>query len=160
MDFDETPRFWYPRVALVRGSILPSAPTKTYDMIYVDLREKQRKKIIIKKKFLSLSQFSRPLISLSFILFDFSFLVFLIVFLILIIIIIIWINGSYYLIRVRFFPETIYFFSVQFILNELSSSHFLISEIFVKISSLKSLTTYHPENRKKISIILEFNENF
>ena len=64
------------------------------------------------------------------------------------------------LIRVRFYLETIYFFSVQFSLNELNTNHFLIFEIFVKISSLKSLATYHSENRKKIPIILEFNENF
>ena len=47
-----------------------------------------------------------------------------------------------------FTPKQFNFFSVQFILNELSSSHFLISEIFIKISSLKSLATYHPENHK------------
>ena len=33
-------------------------------------------------------------------------------------------------------------------LNELSPCHFLTSEIFVKILSLKSLTAYHPKNRK------------
>ena len=64
------------------------------------------------------------------------------------------------LIRVCFFLETIYFFPIQFILNELSSSHFLTSEIFIKISSLESLTTYHPENHKNISTISEFNETF
>ena len=42
----------------------------------------------------------------------------------------VWIHGPHHamcppLIRVRFCTETIYFFSVQFILNELSSSHFL-----------------------------------
>ena len=56
--------------------------------------------------------------------------------------------GSYYFIQIHFYPETIYFLLVHFILNELISSHFLTSEIFVKISSLKSLATYHPENRK------------
>ena len=55
---------------------------------------------------------------------------------------------------------TIYFFSVQFILIELSSSHFMTSEIFVKISSLKSLATYHPKNRKNISIVSEFDGTF
>ena len=65
-----------------------------------------------------------------------------------------------YLIRVHFYPVTMYFFSVQFILNELSSSHFLTSEIFVKISYLESLATYHPENRKNILTILEFDETF
>ena len=38
------------------------------------------------------------------------------------------------LIRVCFFLEIIYFFSIQFILNELSSSHFPTFEIFVKKS--------------------------
>ena len=44
--------------------------------------------------------------------------------------------------------KKIYLFLVYFILNELSSNYFLIFEIFIKISSLKSLTVYHPENRK------------
>ena len=43
---------------------------------------------------------------------------------------------------------------------KLSSSHFLTSEIFIKISSLESLTTYHPENRKNIPTVSEFNEIF
>ena len=64
------------------------------------------------------------------------------------------------LIRVRLYPETIYLFSVQFILHELSSSHFLTSEILIKISSMESLATYHLETRKKILIILEFYEIF
>ena len=67
---------------------------------------------------------------------------------------------SYCLIQVRFYPETIYLFSVHFILNELSSSHFLTFEIFVKISSLKSLATYHPKNRKNILFVSEFDETF
>ena len=53
--------------------------------------------------------------------------------------------------RVRFYPKTINFFSPQFILNELSLSNFLTSEIFVKISSLESL---------KILTVLEFDETF
>ena len=57
-------------------------------------------------------------------------------------------------------PRTIYLFSIQFILNELSSSHFPTSETFVKISSLESLATYHPENRKNIPTVLEFDETF
>ena len=64
------------------------------------------------------------------------------------------------LIRVRFYPETIYFFSVQFILNELSSSYFLTSEIFEKISSQESVVTYHPENHKNIPTASEFDESF
>ena len=62
------------------------------------------------------------------------------------------------LIQVHFYPETIYLFLVQFILNELSSSHFMTFKIFVKISSLESLTTYHPNNRKNILTVLEFNK--
>ena len=45
-------------------------------------------------------------------------------------------------------PKQFIFFSVHFILNEFSPSHLLTFEIFVKILSLKSLVTYHPENRK------------
>ena len=64
-------------------------------------------------------------------------------------------------------PKTIYLFSIQFILNELSPSHFLTFEIFVKISSLKSLTAYHPENCKifhlsqnstKLFLVTRFHE--
>ena len=77
----------------------------------------------------------------------------------------VWIYSSHYaicpsLIQVCFFPKTIYLFSIQFILNELSSSHFLTSKILIKISSLKSLMTYHPENRKNIPIVSEFDETF
>ena len=50
--------------------------------------------------------------------------------------------------RIRSHPKTIYLFSVQFILIELSLSHFLTSKIFVNISSLKSLATHHPKNKK------------
>ena len=59
-----------------------------------------------------------------------------------------------------FLPQNNYLFSVQFILKELSSSHFLTSEIFVKISSLESLANYHPKTRKKIPIFLESDEIF
>ena len=45
-----------------------------------------------------------------------------------------------------------------FILNELGSSHFLTFKIFIKISSLESLATYHSETRKKISIVSEFDK--
>ena len=64
------------------------------------------------------------------------------------------------LIRVRFYPEIIYFFSVQFILNELNLNNFLTSEIFVKISSLESLATYHPENRKKFRLSQNWTKIF
>ena len=46
------------------------------------------------------------------------------------------------LIRIRFYPKTIHFFSIQFILTELSSSYFLTSDIFIKISSMASLLMY------------------
>ena len=49
-------------------------------------------------------------------------------------------------------PKIIYFVLVYFILNELSSSHFLTFEIFIKISSLESLVTYHPKNRKNFHL--------
>ena len=55
------------------------------------------------------------------------------------------IHDLYCFIRVRFSPEKFYFFSVPFIVNELKSNHFLTSEIFIKISPLKSLEMYHPE---------------
>ena len=84
---------------------------------------------------------------LFFIFIFYLFLIFLYIFSLIIILIIIWIN-AYCLIRAHFCPKKIYFFSVHFILNEIRSSHFLTSEIFLKISSLKSLATYHPENHK------------
>ena len=59
-----------------------------------------------------------------------------------------WKLDSYCFIRVRFYHENFYFFSVHFSLNELRPNHFPTFEIFVKISSQNSLTAYHPENRK------------
>ena len=116
---------------------------KTYSPISVDLREKRREE----EKNLFLRTLSAEILLFPFLTFPFSLLFYFILFII-IIIIIIWIHDSYCLIRVCFCPKKIYFFSVHFILNELSSSYFLTFEIFVKISSLRSLTTYHPENRK------------
>ena len=139
----------------MRGPTLPFAPMKTYDSISVDFREMQKKK----KKYLSLILVLplRPFPLLpffTFILFHFYHF-FLIYF---------FIYFKFFMcpsfVRVRFCTKTIYLFLVHFILNELSSSHFLTSEIFVKISSLKSLTTYHPENRKNIMIVSEFDETF
>ena len=127
----------------MHGPTLPFALTKTYDPISVNLKEKQRKK---KKIFLS-----SHLLLFYFIFFFFSFFI---------LIIIIWIYGSYWLIQVHFFPKKNYLFSLHFILNELNLSHFLTSKIFVKISSLKSLTAYHPKNRKNIPLVLKFNETF
>ena len=53
-----------------------------------------------------------------------------------------------------------FFFSVQFILNELSLSHFLNFDILIKISSIESLVTYQIENRKNIPTVSEFDETF
>ena len=52
------------------------------------------------------------------------------------------------------------FFLVHFILNELNPSHFLTSEIFIKILSLKSLTTYHLENCKIFRLSQNSNKLF
>ena len=54
--------------------------------------------------------------------------------------------------------NNLFIFSSLF-LNELNSS-VLISEIFVKISSLESLEIYHPKSRKNIPLISEFDEFF
>ena len=126
----------------MRGSTLPSVPMKTYDSISVNLKEKQRNK----KNKISLSNVLHlPSFFLLFF-FYFHFYLFIILFYFYIII---RIHGSYCLIQIHFCPEIIYFFSVQFILNELSSNNFLTFEIFIKISSLKSLTTY-PQKIVKI----------
>ena len=57
-------------------------------------------------------------------------------------------------------PKQFIYFQFNLFLNELSSSYFLTSNIFVKISSLESLVTYHPENRKNIPTVSEFDETF
>ena len=122
---------------------------KTCGPIFVDLRKKRKEeKIKIKISLLSYPCSLPSVCSLPKWHFASFYLTFYFNFLCFIIILLFDIYGSYCFIRVRFCPETIYFFSVHFILNELNPSHFLTSEIFVKISSLKSLTTYHPENRK------------
>ena len=110
---------------------------KIYGPISVNLREKR-----IKEKIkINISLHALPRLSLLTFRFDFILFLFFLF-------IIIWIHSLYCLIRIRFCPEKIYFFLVQFILNELNSSYFLTLEILLKISSLKSLATYHPENRK------------
>ena len=148
----------------MRGPTLPFALTRTYGPISIDLIEKRKTFFF----FLSLSPltlclFSR-LSSPSFLyfpsLFFFLFFSFLYLFLFLF-----WTHGSHCtmcpsLIQVRFYLETIYFFSVQFILTELISINFLTSEIFVKISSLKSLATYHSENHKNIPIVSDLTKLF
>ena len=136
----------------MRGLTLPFVPTKTYNPISVDLREKRRKE----KKNFSLSLFTLSISPVSLFFFFSSLLTFIFHFLSFFFSI----HGSTYLIRVCFFPETIYLFLIQFILNELSSSHFPTSKIFVKISFLKSLVTYHPKNRKNIPIVSEFDKLF
>ena len=134
----------------MRGSTLPFAPMKTHGPIFVDLRDKFLS-LLFSSLSLSVSFSLTPLsvFFLSFLAF-YPFIFFYFLFL----------NMCQSLIRVRLCPETIYFFSVQFILNELSSIHFLTSEIFVKLLSLKSLVTYHLENRKNIPIVSEFDETF
>ena len=62
--------------------------------------------------------------------------------------------------RVRFCNEMIHLFLVQFILNELSSSHFLTYEIFVKISSLESLVTHHHQENRKNYDCFRIRRNF
>ena len=136
---------------------------KPYGSICVNLKEKQKKKNHFSPFSLSLSSPTPTLLTACssfffFFLFDFPFFLFFFFFLI-------WIHGSHCamcpsLIQVCFCLETIYFFSVQFILYELSSSQFPTSEIFLKISSLKSLETYHLENHKNIPIVLEIDETF
>ena len=122
----------------MRGLTLPFAPMKTYGPISIDLREKRRKEIFFFSLFLH--AFFLPLLSvLSKMTFYFFFFDF-------------FLSMCPSLIRVRFCPETIFLFPVQFILNELSSSYFLTFEIFVKFSSLESLTTYHPETRKNFRL--------
>ena len=133
---------------------LPFALTKTYGPIDINLRDK------LKLLFLEIFFSSHAHLYVSpshFLPFDFPFFFPFILFF--------YIHGSHCsmclpLIRVRFCPEKIYLFSVQFILNELSSSHFPTSKIFVKISSLKSLATYHAENNKNIPNVSEFDETF
>ena len=137
----------------MHGSTFLFAPKKTDGSISVDLREKQKTLFPLSLSLSSPPSRSLPLSP------PFSFLSTFYPFFK------IWVHGSHCsmcpsLIRVHFYHEKIYLFSIQLILNELSSSHFLTSEIFVKISSLESLVTYHPENRKNILTILEFDENF
>ena len=128
------------------GSTLPFALMKTYGPISVDLREKRKTHFFL---YLSLSSLLTPPPPVSsFLLFDFAFFFFFNM------------MQCPYLIRVRFYSETIYFFLVQFSLNELSSSNFLTSEIFIKILSLKLLATYHPENPKKNSDYLRIQRKF
>ena len=143
------------------GPTLPFALTKTYDLIAVNLRDKL--------ELLSLEFFFRTHISPS-LPFDFPFFFFFPFYPFFLIFLnflfnFFWMHGSHCamcpsLIQVRFYPEKNYFFSVQFILNELNSSHFLTSKIFVKISSLESLTTYHPENHKKFRLSQNWTKFF
>ena len=139
--FDKRLRYWYLCVALF---------AYTNFAFYFDERlrsdfrksKKERKEKIKKSSPTSRTLFCRflPAIFLLFIL--------IFVFFSLIIIIIIWINYFYYFIRVHFYSEKFYFFSVHLFEMNFNSRHFLTSKIFVKILSLKSLVIYHPEIRK------------
>ena len=134
------------------GSTLPLASTKTYGPISVDLREKRnffypfslslssRSHSLVRSFFLPLLTFFffYPFISFSF--FKFGYM-----------------THIASCVHLSFSSVSA---PKQFILNELSSSHFPTSEIFVKILSLESLTTYHPKNRKNIPTISEFDETF
>ena len=140
MEFDETPRFWYPRVALEAWMNFASCSNENLQPIFVDLRDKQRKKT---NKISSLSLHASLLRHFPLFLFDFcsfSFLSFFFLFIYLL-----KFSMCPSLFRVCFCFKTIYLFSIHFILTELSSSHFPTSEIFVKIPFLKSLVTYHPK---------------
>ena len=132
----------------MRGPTLPFAPTKTHDPISVDLREKflyllfsflSRTLSFAAKMWPSLFDFPffLPLSS-----FPFSLIILFFIFLF------IYIAPCVHLSFGSISALKHYLFSVQFILNEVISSHFLISEIFVKISFLESLATYHLESRK------------
>ena len=128
-------------------STLHFAPTKTYGPISVDLREKQRK---VKKSLPSRSHASLRLFFFSFFPFPFDFLSFYFPFFCFFLFFLyVSISNS------GMFPKTIYFFSVQFILNEISLSHFPTSNIFVKISSLKSLAII----TQKIVKIFQLSQN-
>ena len=142
MEFDETPRFWCPCVALVTWINFAFSPDENLQSDF-HRSEKETKRTKNKNKIKSLLTLSPSLQTKSTLIFLLWFF-----FIFLLLLLLFWIHGLYCFIRARFYSETIYFFLVHFILNELSSSHFLTSKIFVKISSLKSLATYHPENCK------------
>ena len=143
MEFDETLRFWCPRVALVAWINFAFSPDENLRSNFCRSEKEAKRRKIKNKISLARSSHLRPLIR-----FDFYAFYFIILLLLLLLLLLFWIFDSYCFIRIRFYPEKFYFFSVQFILNELNPSHFLTSKIFVKISSLKSLTIYHPKNRK------------
>ena len=144
MEFDETPRFWYPRIALAAWINFAFSPDENLRSdFHKSEKETKRRKIKIKISLLHALSLPSSVSTLLFILF-----LFIILLLLLLLLLLFWILDSYCFILVHFYPENIYFFSVHFILNELSPSHFLTSDIFVKISSMQSLTAHHPENRK------------
>ena len=152
MEFDETPRFWYSRVALDTWTDFAFCSDKNLQSNFCKSYKEAKK--IFYCPFLSLFSLLTPFLPFSSFLslFDFPFFFLSILFLSLFFFKI-WIHDSHYvmclsLIHIRFSLKIIYLFSVQFILNELSLSNFLTSKIFVKISSLESLTTYHPETCK------------
>ena len=114
----------------MHGLTLPFVPTKAYDPISVNLRDKQKTPFPFFFLSLCLPSSSSLSVSSFFFSFDFSFFLFIIFFhfYIFLFFLYFWIHDSHYamclsFIRVRFYPKTIYLFSVQFILNELRSSH-------------------------------------
>ena len=141
MEFDKTPRFWYPRVALDAWINCSSHSDETDGSISVDLRDKQIFFFPFSLSLLALTALFFPLCFCSFV-FLFDFLSFFFPF--------------YHVFISRsdpFLPQNNLFIFSLIYFNELNSSHFLISKIFVKISSLESLKTYNLETRKKIPIV-------
>ena len=139
MEFDETSRFWYPNVALVTWINFAFSSNKKLRSDFHRCEKETKKEIKKIKSSQPLSLHLHALCSdLPFILYYYYYYYY-------------YYFG--YLIHIASFGSVSvskFFISFQFtfILNELSPSHFLTSGIFVKISSLKSLTVYHPENRK------------
>ena len=125
----------------MRGPTLPLTPTKTHDPISVDLRVKRN--FFFFSLSLSLSTYCLQFVLFFFlsVFICFPFLFFLFFFFL-----------FFYFGHMDYIAPSVhhsfrsvstqkknYLFSVQFILTELSSSHFLTSEIFVKILFLESL---------------------
>ena len=147
----------------MRGPTLPFAPTKTCGPISINIRDK----LVLLSLKLIFSLLSRTLSVLSFFFFFFTFLVFLFI---LFFLFFFFFYKFGYMVHIAPCVHLLFgsmstpkqFISFQFnlFLNELSSSYFMTSNIFVKISSLESLATYHPENRKNILTVSEFNKTF
>ena len=162
MEFDETLRFWHPHVA---WDVWINFSSHFDEYQLLDFHRSYREVKFFFPFSLSLRSLSVCLPFFPFLLTFLSLFILVFIFLFIFVFFLIWIQGSHCaicssLIQVHFYSRTIYFFVIKFILNELTSSHFLTSEFFIKISFLESLTTYHPENRKNIMIFSEFDETF